>query len=236
MLLDTRKEEEFWKLVELLEKMAREAKIIYMQKRILTLKIRYYKRQEKNREYLQACGLFFELSEILEKENKYIMTGIPNRYRLEQHAQKVFEHAIAEKIPVAVEILDIDYFKQYNDNYGHQKGDLCICRVAKEIQKLAEKDDIFCARYGGDEFILIYEGYSREAVVILTEKLKRSIRDLNMEHAFSEAQRYVSISQGICYDIPDADRTMKNFLQKADDLLYQVKEENRGGICIGSCR
>ena len=194
MLLDTRKEEEFWKLVELLEKMAREAKIIYMQKRILTLKIRYYKRQEKNREYLQACGLFFELSEILEKENKYIMTcildmrytleetnhsrkkmekenrilleqsqtdaltGIPNRYRLEQHAQKVFEHAIAEKIPVAVEILDIDYFKQYNDNYGHQKGDLCICRVAKEIQKLAEKDDIFCARYGGDEFILIYEG------------------------------------------------------------------------------
>ena len=67
MLLDTRKEEEFWKLVELLEKMAREAKIIYMQKRILTLKIRYYKRQEKNREYLQACGLFFELSEILEK-------------------------------------------------------------------------------------------------------------------------------------------------------------------------
>lgn len=85
---------------------------------------------------------------------------------------------------MAVEILDIDYFKQYNDNYGHQKGDLCICRVAKEIQKLAEKDDIFCARYGGDEFILIYEGYSREAVVILTEKLKRSIRDLNMEHAF----------------------------------------------------
>ena len=72
--------------------------------------------------------------------------------------------------------------------------------------------------------------------VILTEKLKRSIRDLDMEHAFSEAQRYVSISQGICYDIPDADRTMKNFLQKADDLLYQVKEENRGGICIGSCR
>lgn len=62
-----------------------------------------------------------------------------------------------QKIPVAVEILDIDYFKQYNDNYGHQKGDLCICRVAKEIQKLAEKDGIFCARYGGDEFILIYE-------------------------------------------------------------------------------
>lgn len=272
MLLDTGKEKEFWELVELLEKMAREAKIIYMQKRILTLKIRYYKRQEKNREYLQACGLFFELSEILEKENKYIMTcildmrytleetnhsrkkmekenrilleqsqtdaltGIPNRYRLEQHAQKVFDHAVEEKIPVAVEILDIDYFKQYNDNYGHQKGDLCICCVAKEIQKLAEKDDIFCARYGGDEFILIYEGYSREAVVILTEKLKRSIRDLDMEHAFSAAQRYVSISQGICYDIPDEGRTMKNFLQKADDLLYQVKEENRGGICIGSCR
>ena len=57
-----------------------------------------------------------------------------------------------------------------------------------------------------------------------------------MEHAFSEAQRYVSISQGICYDIPDADRTMKNFLQKADDLLYQVNEENRGGICIGYIR
>ena len=207
---------------------------------------------KKENKYIMTCilDMRYTLEETnhsrkkMEKENRILLeqsqtdalTGIPNRYRLEQHAQKVFEHAIAEKIPVAVEILDIDYFKQYNDNYGHQKGDLCICRVAKEIQKLAEKDDIFCARYGGDEFILIYEEYSREAVVILTEKLKRSIRDLNMEHAFSEAQRYVSISQGICYDIPDADRTMKNFLQKADDLLYQVKEENRGGICIGSCR
>ena len=135
-----------------------------------------------------------------------------------------------------MEILDIDYFKEYNDNYGHQEGDRCLVSIANTIRNLVEEAEGFCARYGGDEFILIYEEYSREAVVILTEKLKRSIRDLNMEHAFSEAQRYVSISQGICYDIPDADRTMKNFLQKADDLLYQVKEENRGGICIGSCR
>lgn len=98
---------------------------------------------------------------------------------------------------------------------------------SKGNSEVSGKDDIFCARYGGDEFILIYEGYSREAVVILTEKLKRSIRDLNMEHAFSEAQRYVSISQGICYDIPDADRTMKNFCRKP--MIYSIRSKKKTG-------
>ena len=269
MLLDTRKEEEFWKLVELLEKMAREAKIIYMQKRILTLKIRYYKRQEKNREYLQACGLFFELSEILEKENKYIMTcildmrytleetnhsrkkmekenrilleqsqtdaltGIPNRYRLEQHAQKVFEHAIAEKIPVAVEILDIDYFKQYNDGYGHQKGDECLKTIAKVLRQFTEKEkNVFCARYGGDEFVILYYGKTSEEILHEAVILRQEILKQKILHQYSPETHVITISQGIHNTIPKERKSVWDYLHSADGALYQAKQCEKNSVCM----
>ena len=76
------------------------------------------------------------------------LTRLANRFRLNDYLDQVFEKALSEQTPLAMEILDIDYFKQYNDNYGHQAGDECIKRIAKQLE-LMQNDMIFCARYGG---------------------------------------------------------------------------------------
>ena len=83
---------------------------------------------------------------LLEKSETDALTRLANRFRLNDYLDQVFEKALSEQTPLAMEILDIDYFKQYNDNYGHQAGDECIKRIAKQLE-LMQNDMIFCARY-----------------------------------------------------------------------------------------
>lgn len=272
MLFVIGNDDELWELLDTLENMAKQAKIINMQKRLLMLKIRYYKQREKSAEYLQAAGLFFELSELLEKENRYMvtsvlnmrdtleetqasrrkveaenqillaqsqtdaLTGLANRYRLNEYAEDAFARALERGTALAVEILDIDYFKQYNDNYGHQAGDLCLRRIAETLHKMEEAGSIFAARYGGDEFIIIYEDFSKEEVTQLAEKLKQNIMDLKLEHKFSLALPIVTISQGVCWDVPQKENKVWDFLHAADTMLYNVKRKSRNSVCVGYCK
>lgn len=125
-----------------------------------------------------------------------------NRFRLNDYAEEVFTYSQENDIPVAMEILDIDYFKEYNDNYGHQEGDRCLVSIANTIRNLVEEAEGFCARYGGDEFVIIYANVTREQAVSFAEELRRRVLALEMEHRFSKALPVVTISQGICWGIP----------------------------------
>ena len=175
-----------------------------------------------------------EQNRILQKRSETdALTGMNNRFRLNEYAEEAFLRALQDETPLAVEILDIDYFKQYNDHYGHQAGDDCIRQIADCIRELTGETGIFCARYGGDEFILIYERYTKERVMELTRELRENIIALRMEHISSLGAPYVTISQGICYDMPKEGSKIWDFLHTADGMLYQVKEKERSSICIG---
>lgn len=268
MLLEAGKEEDFWKILMHLEELSKQAKITYLQKKILSLKIKFYKRKEDHAGYLQASGLYYELSEMMERENEYMigkmldvrgfleestkqkkqmeienqelhhksetdaLTGLANRFRLNQYADKKFEEAIADHTPVAIEIMDIDYFKQYNDNYGHQAGDTCIYKVGRALKQMMEHDNVFVARYGGDEFVAIYTGYTKDAVEGLMEELKKRIVGLNIEHRYSKAAEIVTVSQGASYGIPNKGDRVWDFLHSADEMLYKVKTMSRNSVFI----
>lgn len=261
---------EFWEILQWLKEHAEQMGILYMQRRLLLLCIRYYRIIGEDEKYLKACGRFYELTEQYEKENKYMissilnmrhaldetsrkrqeiekenrslkrksetdaLTGLANRFRLNEFSEKVFERALDQQISLAVEILDVDYFKQYNDNYGHQAGDNCIRRIAAEVKKLEENKNIFCARYGGDEFIVFYENYSKEEIKILAEKLRNAVMGLKIEHEFSLTLPIVTISQGICYDIPHEGMKVWDFLHTADKMLYKGKKKSRNSIYMGN--
>lgn len=169
---------------------------------------------------------------LLEKSETDALTRLANRFRLNDYLDQVFEKALSEQTPLAMEILDIDYFKQYNDNYGHQAGDECIKRIAKQLE-LMQNDMIFCARYGGDEFIILYQNMTEEAVRHAAEGLRQRIIDLGIQHAYSKAMPIVTISQGICYDIPKDDTKSWDFLHAADAMLYQVKKKSRNDLALG---
>ena len=164
------------------------------------------------------------------------LTGMANRFRMNDYSDRVFAEAMADEIPLAVEILDIDYFKEYNDNYGHQQGDRCLEQIAEVIRQLTAENNAFCARYGGDEFVIIYENVEREQMAAFATELKQRVMRLQMEHRYSKALPIVTVSQGICWDIPKKGNKMWDFLHSADNMLYRVKKFSRNNFCVGDVK
>lgn len=173
-----------------------------------------------------------EKLKLLEMSETDQLTGIANRYRLVQYAQSSLAKCKKERIPLSYEVLDIDYFKQYNDTYGHQVGDECIKAVAGILSDI-QNDSIFAARYGGDEFVVIYVGMSVVEVVRTAEVLKRRVQELGSVYKGTGVDVGVTISQGICHCIPEEDSKDRDYLYSADIMLYNVKRKKRNGICVG---
>ena len=172
---------------------------------------------------------------LVEKSETDALTGLPNRYRLTDYSQKLMDEAFCEQVPYAIAILDIDYFKEYNDNYGHQAGDECIKQVANQLIQM-QCDHIFCARYGGDEFIIVYKGLSKDEVLLKARQLKNDITDLGLKHEYSKSAPIVTISQGICIAVPSEVNRGWDFLHLADNYLYHVKRKCRNAIGIGDLK
>lgn len=176
---------------------------------------------EKNNQMLRA------------KSETDALTGLSNRFRLDDYAEKLFARAIANEIPLAIELLDIDNFKQYNDYYGHQKGDECIREVAIAIKSM-EEFGAFTARYGGDEFVIIYENIEKDKAIQHMAELRKRVMALGIEHQKSKVALTATISQGLCYDIPVQGITLKDYVHTADEMLYRVKKKKRNNFCAGN--
>lgn len=268
LLLEIEKDDELWDMIDILDQLTRQAGIINMQRQLVALKIRYYRKHRKSAEYLQAAGLYFGMSEIMEKENQYMignmldvrrsleranekrremqeanevlqkksetdaLTGLPNRFRLNGHMEESLQNMFYSGTSLAVEILDIDYFKQYNDNYGHQTGDICITSIAEEL-KVMQSEKILCARYGGDEFVIVYCNMSREEVLEQARNLRERIINLRIEHKYSLVSSTVTISQGICWGVPTEATKTWDYLHVADIMLYKGKKKSRNSVYIG---
>lgn len=270
MLQEADEQEEFWHILDILEPLVKSSSIINLQLKLISLKLRNYRKYHRNAEYLQAAGLYYELSERMEQETKSMinsvlnlrrgletanrarkvmeqqnrilleksemdpLTKLANRFRLNDYSEEIFARAFDLADSLTVEILDIDYFKEYNDNYGHQAGDNCLVRVAEAIKSLAVEQGGFCARYGGDEFVLLYEGKTKEQSVQLAEELKRRILAKDLTHEYSKAIPYVTISQGLCWGVPQKGTRMWDYLHQADSMLYKVKTLSRNNYCLGT--
>lgn len=268
LLLEIDNENVFWDIIDILEKLIKNANIVNLQRRIISLKISYYRHHDDEESYLALAGTYYELTEAMERENHYMvanmlavrssleqanakrrevekaneqlleksetdpLTHLANRFRLNDYSEQTFEETLAAEEPFAVEILDIDYFKEYNDNYGHQAGDVCILAIAEELQKM-QGERIFCARYGGDEFIIIYKQMTEEEVFEEAGGLRERILARRIAHAYSKALPVVTISQGICWDIPGEENRSWDFLHAADEMLYRVKKRSRNNISMG---
>lgn len=154
---------------------------------------------------------------------------------MSRFAQEALDRCRDEHIPLSYEILDIDYFKQYNDEYGHQAGDNCVKTIAGLLASI-ENENIFCARYGGDEFVIVYAGVEAKEVEQTAERLRQQVYNLNMAHNGSREHSIVTISQGICHDIPYENCKDRDFLHAADEYLYIVKKRSKNAICIGNLK
>ena len=169
--------------------------------------------------------------ELLE-EYAYIdaLTGIPNRRSFDQAARKEWNRARRSGQPLALLLMDIDHFKEFNDTYGHGSGDSCLRRVAKAIEDTLRRAGDFAARYGGEEFAALLPYTESEEALEIAAKVKNTVEGLGIEHKSSPVTDRVTISIGVAAVQPWTGLSLDKVIEKADQALYQAKQNGRNSI------
>ncbi len=175
---------------------------------------------------------FLEASLLREMVARDGLTGIQNRRMFDHHIQRAWQQAVREEERVAVLLVDIDCFKDYNDRYGHQAGDECLRAVAVSLSQCARRPMDFVARYGGEEFAVVLYEASREYVAEVLTRIQRSIAELNIPHEASRVASRLTVSIGAAFILPSSARTYQGLIQLADEALYSAKEQGRNRVVV----
>jgi diguanylate cyclase (GGDEF) domain len=134
---------------------------------------------------------------------------------------------IREKRPLSLLLCDIDYFKQYNDTYGHSQGDICLQRVAQALQQGVQRSIDLVARYGGEEFVVILPYTDTYGALQVADNIQDVLQQFNLPHRGSTIAERVTISIGVCTIIPTTERFPLDLINRADNALYQAKTQGR---------
>lgn len=156
------------------------------------------------------------------------LTKLPNRYRIEEYGPQQLERARNEQKNLGVLLMDIDYFKLYNDQFGHLIGDQCLCLLGNILLKYKEK--AFTSRLSGDEFLVIFYDQTEDQIKEFCHQINQELKE--HEQFFSKDLPYghLTISQGIVNDIPSEDNTWEDFMRRADYALYKGKRSTKNQI------
>ena len=172
-------------------------------------------------------------NDMLEKLSMYDgLTNIRNRRYFDETFEKTFSEIKRDKKSLAVLMIDIDFFKPYNDNYGHGQGDETLRKVAKALEKTIKRASDFVARYGGEEFVILLKDINKDGVEAVANNLLNAIRELKITHEFSKIENYVTVSIGASFYNSSSDITKLELLLKADETLYNVKNSGRNNFAI----
>ncbi|XGV95193.1 MAG: diguanylate cyclase [Leptolyngbya sp. BL-A-14] len=161
------------------------------------------------------------------------LTQIANRRQFDERFIMEWRRMKREQLPLSLILCDIDYFKQYNDTYGHQVGDDCLCSVAAALTMAARRPSDLAARYGGEEFAVLLPNTPLDGAITVVQVIQTHIKNLKRHHQQSKVSHYVTASFGVASCIPTAARTPEQLLAKADQALYQAKLEGRDRFCTG---
>jgi len=158
------------------------------------------------------------------------LTEVANRRRFDEYLHLEWRRAIRSKYPISLLMIDIDYFKSYNDTYGHQKGDKCLRAVASEIEQHLRRPSDMVARYGGEEFSVILPETPSYSASSLAKRIWSGVGNLNIEHTGSARVGHLTISIGAATTIPDENQSISQFIEISDKNLYKSKSEGRNRI------
>jgi diguanylate cyclase (GGDEF)-like protein len=159
------------------------------------------------------------------------LTGIPNRRMFDELSIREWRRCERMKKPIALVMLDIDNFKLFNDQYGHQAGDDCLRAVAAQVARAAPRAADLAARYGGEEFILVLGETDVDGARWVAENVRQHVSELGILHA--TPSRRVTISCGVAAVLPQSGLSFETLLRSADRALYQAKEAGRDKVVVG---
>ncbi len=160
------------------------------------------------------------------------LTGIYNRRYFDETLAREWKRTMREKAPLSLIMLDIDYFKKYNDTYGYQAGDECLRQVATTISGALRRPADMAARYGGEEFVVVLPNLKLEDSAKFGETIRAKIEALKMEHKQSDANPFITVSLGIASVVPSSISSYEELVGAADKALYSAKNKGRNRVCV----
>ncbi|MCX7921646.1 MAG: diguanylate cyclase [Clostridia bacterium] len=195
----------------------------------------------------EALFIFKPMVDLIKEENKQLeeknkilqdlssndgLTGIANRRYFNEFISQEWARLSHTSIPLSIIMIDIDYFKTYNDTYGHQAGDECLKKVASTLANALKHTGNLAARYGGEEFAVVLPDTSRNEAVFVAEKLRADIEEVRIPHVKSDISDHVTISLGVATVIPQYDSSPDELIKSADQALYNAKNSGRNQVKI----
>ena len=159
------------------------------------------------------------------------LSGVFNRRYFDQQISTEWARAARNNLPLSLILLDVDYFKLYNDHYGHQAGDDALRRIAVTLKSCLRRPADLVARYGGEEFACILPETSYDDALLLAQDLERKIREKEIPHADSTVAPVITISVGMATREPNTSGDVQSLIGLADCLLYEAKHSGRGRVC-----
>ncbi|MDO2437881.1 membrane-associated sensor domain-containing protein [Aeromonas veronii] len=184
---------------------------------------------------------WFELAIMREHENLMLLrqldqlakqdplTGVANRRHFNIELERALAHSQESGAPLSLILIDVDYFKRFNDHYGHQVGDMCLKEVAQALNRAVRTPSDLVARYGGEEFVLL-PNTDRQAAASVAQRLQDGLASLQLEHLASDVAPWVTVSQGIASNV--SGEGASQLLERADQALYRAKESGRNQFCV----
>ena len=202
--------------------------------------------RKENGEVDSLIGFMFDISERKKTEQELIklqkeleelsfkdgLTGVANRRMFDSVIETEWLKARQNKQPLSLIIIDIDFFKEYNDFYGHLQGDDCLKQVAETLNNVKARSRDFFGRFGGEEFIMLLPEADENAAWSIAERCRQALFKKQIPHEQSKVSQLLTISLGVSTMIPSQDDEHNELISRADKQLYQAKQKGRN--CIQS--
>ncbi|MDJ0659547.1 MAG: diguanylate cyclase [Crocosphaera sp.] len=181
-----------------------------------------------------------KIEESLEKANQELtrlatvddLTKIANRRRFDEYLFQEWGRLSRTKQPLSLILFDVDYFKLYNDYYGHPQGDKCLTKVAQIVKNAIHRSSDLVARYGGEEFAVILSNTDQQGAIIVAQRIQQKLKAAAIPHQGSKISSIVSISLGIATMIPTPKKSLYTLINLADQVLYKAKKQGRNRYCF----
>lgn len=160
------------------------------------------------------------------------LTGVANRRHFDEYLQQEWQRSLLEQSALSLILCDLDFFKSFNDTYGHPAGDVCLRLVAQAIHRAVRKPNDMVFRYGGEEFAVVLPDTDGEGALQVARAIQHEVQQLKLTHDCSLASNIVTLSMGITSQIPNQDFSLEMLLAATDKSLYHAKQTGRNRYCI----
>ncbi|MBD2415498.1 diguanylate cyclase response regulator [Nostoc calcicola FACHB-389] len=189
---------------------------------VLRQRVKRLIQQSQLQQKLEAVN--FELQRLVTIDG---LTEVANRRGFEEYFYQEWQRMKREQRPLSLILCDVDFFKSYNDTYGHRVGDRCLLKIAQAIKDIVKRPGDLVARYGGEEFAVILPNTDTEGATHVAEKICDAVRTLAIPHQNSQVSPYVTMSAGFATEIPQPNSDLEEMIAAADRALYQAKTAGR---------